>query len=170
MSSAQPAAGSGPAPSGSSDQLQDAMIAFNDEVFETLQKLLKAQQELVRAVIGAASAPESAGADKGGQDEHGPEESDADGEAQPEVIFPLDTETESPEGGGDGVAEADEGADAEAEEGADAEAEEVVDAEVEEAEGDEGPADEADGGAEDAVPPDADWVLDAEAAGGVDAE
>src|SRR5690348_9929792 len=141
MSSAQPAAGSGPDPAGSSDRLQDAMIAFNDEVFETLQKLLKAQQELVRAVIGAASMPGSAEADEGGQDAAGAQDAGTGetGDGEPEVIFPLDTAAESPEG-----AEVDSGRRADAE-------------------------NEADEGASAEVPPDADWLLDAEAAEGAEA-
>jgi len=72
------------------------MIAFNDEVFETLQKLLKARQELVRAVIGAASGP---GTDESGQDEPGRAGAGTDdtpdtADAEPEVIFPLDTAAE----------------------------------------------------------------------------
>jgi hypothetical protein len=53
MSSAQ---GSGSASSRPANQLRDAVIAFSNEVFESVQGLLRAQHELTRAMLSAQLA------------------------------------------------------------------------------------------------------------------
>ena len=47
-----PQQASGSTSSGTADPLLEAMAAFSDEVFEATQRLLKAQQQMTRAVLG----------------------------------------------------------------------------------------------------------------------
>jgi hypothetical protein len=49
-----PQQASGSTPSGTASPLLEAMAAFSDEVFEATQRLLKAQQQMTRAVLGRA--------------------------------------------------------------------------------------------------------------------
>jgi hypothetical protein len=60
---------SGSTSSGTADPLLEAMAAFSDEVFEATQRLLKAQQQMTRAVLG-----------RGDQDGIARDEESADGQ------------------------------------------------------------------------------------------
>ena len=93
-----PQQASGSTSSGTADPLLEAMAAFSDEVFEATQRLLKAQQQMTRAVLGRGDQDAIARDEEpaGGQDRDDDEladeplgeldEADDDVEAEPDVI------------------------------------------------------------------------------------
>src|SRR5690349_9203697 len=97
-----PQQASGSTSSGSASPLLEAMAAFSDEVFEATQRLLKAQQQMTRAVLGRAGQDAIAGEEESaGQhdrddqltDEH-PGEVDEAGDVEDEE--PVDEVDEEP--------------------------------------------------------------------------